>query len=215
MTDIKELIRTERQALVEFLETLTPEEWATQSLCGEWTVQDVAAHLAVASSMSAPAVMGSFVRSGFRINRSNAENARIWAQRGTDAILEQLRTVTANDAKPIGVPPRAPLADVLVHGLDIRRPLGKAGLPLDPEAFVLAADWTAGLRWPSTVLIGGSVRERIAGVRLVADDVEWSYGDGPEAHGSAETMLMLLYGRPIGPTELTGHGAQTIYARLA
>jgi uncharacterized protein (TIGR03083 family) len=215
MADLKELIRTERLALIDFLETLTPEEWATPSLCGEWTVQEVAAHLAVAASISAPAAVGSLLRAGFRVNASNADNARRWARRGTEAILDQLRVNAANDAKPIGVPPEAPLADTLVHGLDIRRPLGKAGLPLQPEPFSLAADWTTGLRWPSTLVIGGSVRRRIDGVRLVADDLEWSHGDGPEAHGSAESMLMLLYARPIGPRELTGHGAETIYQRLA
>ena len=83
------------------------------------------------------------------------------------------------------------------------------------QAFVLVADWTAGVGWPGTVLIGGSVRKRIEGVTLVADDLEWSHGDGPEAHGSAEAILLLLYGRPIGPGELTGHGAEKIYERLA
>lgn len=215
MTDLKELIRNERLALIEFLETLTPEEWATPSLCGEWTVQDVAAHLAVAPSMSLGAEVGALIRAGFRINKFNADAASRWSKRGPDAILEQLRVNAAGDAKPNGVPAKAPLCDTLVHELDIRRPLGKAGKPLDLEAFTISADWTAGLRWPATIVIGGSVRERIAGVRLVADDLEWSYGDGPEAHGSAETMLMLLYARPIGPRELSGHGAETIYSRLA
>jgi hypothetical protein len=64
-------------------------------------------------------------------------------------------------------------------------------------------------------MIGGSVRDRIEGVRLVATDLEWSYGDGPEARGSAETILLVLYARPIGPGELTGHGAEKIYERLA
>lgn len=215
MADLKALIRTERLALIDFLETLTPEEWATQSLCGEWTVQDVAAHLAAASSMSAGTAMGGLVRAGFRINKFNADSATRWSQRGTAAILEQLRANAAGDAKPVGVPAVAPLCDALVHALDIRRPLGKAGLPIDPEPFAIAADWTARTRWPGTMLIGGSVRKRIAGVRLVADDLEWSYGDGPEAHGSAESILMLLYARPVGPAELTGHGAETIYRRLA
>lgn len=215
MADLKELIRTERHALIDFLETLAPDEWMTQSLCGEWTVQDVAAHLAAASSASAGSVLSSFARAGFRVNKSNADTARRWSQRGPAAIVEQLRENAAHDAKPIGVPPTAPLCDALVHALDIRRPLGKAGLPIGLEAFAMAADWTADLRWPGTTLIGGNVRKRIQGVRLVADDLEWAHGSGPEAHGSAETLLLLLYARPIGPGELTGHGAEKIYARLA
>jgi uncharacterized protein (TIGR03083 family) len=214
MTDLKELIRTERHALTDFLETLTPDEWATPSLCGEWTVQDVAAHLAVAPSMSIGAGMAGLLQAGFRINRFNADAARRWSRRGVPAILEQLRINADTDARPIGVPPLAPLADALVHTLDIRRPLGKAGLPQRLESFAPVADWTAVIRWPGTMLIGGSVRKRIDGVRLVTDDLEWSHGDGPEAHGSAEAILLLLFARPIGPGELTGPGAGKIYERL-
>jgi uncharacterized protein (TIGR03083 family) len=46
VADMGKLIRTERQALVELLETLTQDQWATPSLCTGWTVQDVAAHVA-------------------------------------------------------------------------------------------------------------------------------------------------------------------------
>jgi hypothetical protein len=47
-----DVIRTERRALIEYLETLTPEQWATPSLCQGWRVQDVAAHLAAAPSVT-------------------------------------------------------------------------------------------------------------------------------------------------------------------
>ncbi len=52
MGDLPGLIGAERLALIDFLETLAPEEWATPSPCGAWTVQDVAAHLAWAPSGS-------------------------------------------------------------------------------------------------------------------------------------------------------------------
>jgi hypothetical protein len=53
----------------------------------------------------------------------------------------------------------------------------------------------------------------VGGVRLVAEDAEWTHGDGPEARGSAATTLLLLSGRVIGADELTGPGAETVYAR--
>ena len=33
-----DVIRTERLALVDWLETLSPEQWSTPSLCEGWTV---------------------------------------------------------------------------------------------------------------------------------------------------------------------------------
>jgi len=39
------MIASERTGLADELERLTPEQWATPSLCTGWTVRDVAAHL--------------------------------------------------------------------------------------------------------------------------------------------------------------------------
>ena len=43
-------------------------------------------------------------------------------------------------------------------------------------------------------VVGGSARRRVAGVRLVATDTDWSHGEGPDVRGTAETLLLLLYG---------------------
>lgn len=214
MTDLAELIRRERLELIDFLTTLSPEEWATPSLCGEWTVQDVAAHLASAPSMSPMAMLGGLVRAGFRVNRFNADNAKQWARRGPDAILGQLRANAADNAQPSGMPLIAGLADAVVHGLDIRRPLERTG-PIAPEVFGLVADAVLAMRWPVTISIGGSPRDRVAGVRLLNDETGWSHGAGPEARAGSEAILLLLHGRAVTPGELTGPGAEKVYARLA
>ena len=43
--EIDRAVRAERLAVVALLAGLTPEEWSTPSLCGAWTVREVAAHL--------------------------------------------------------------------------------------------------------------------------------------------------------------------------
>lgn len=80
--------------------------------------------------------------------------------------------------------------------------------------FSPTADWFAGTHWPFTILVGGSIRKRVEGVRLVADDLDWSHGQGPEVRGSAEVVLLVLTGRPVGPHELTGPGAAQLSSRL-
>ena len=42
-------------------------------------------------------------------------------------------------------------------------------------------------------VIGAAGRTR--GVRLVATDMEWSAGHGPEVHGSGEALLLAMTGR--------------------
>ena len=212
MGDHSELIRSERFALIDFLETLTPGEWSTPSLCGAWTVQDVAAHLACAPSMPVLEAAIGFARSGFRINRFIADTAVGWSRRGPTAILDQLRVNASNGAKPMGMPQVAALTDAVVHALDIRRPLHKPR-PIPRAAFVPVADFNVGLRWPLSIPIGGGARSRIAGLRLVAEDLDWSHGRGPEVRGSAEALILLVTGRPVGSHELTGPGAAQLYAR--
>jgi hypothetical protein len=100
-----------------------------------------------------------------------------------------------------------------VHGMDVRRPLGLSG-QVPVEALAPLAEFGLGTPWPMNVVVGGSARRRIAGVRLVATDTDWTCGSGPEVLASAETLLLLLYGRPVAADDLTGPGAPVLLARL-
>lgn len=213
MCETRDLVRTERLALVDDLEHLTAAEWATPSLCRGWTVQDVAAHLAWASALPPGELLAGLARAGFRPNKFGADSAIAWSSRGTPAILDQLRANAATDAKPPGMPWRAALADAVIHGLDIRRPLAQPR-PIPREVFAQVADFCSAARWPTSAMLGGSVRRRIGGLRLVADGMHWTRGQGPEARGSAAAMLLVLSGRPVAADELTGPGADTLVARL-
>jgi uncharacterized protein (TIGR03083 family) len=207
------LTRSQREGFVDTLESLGPEEWLVPSLCGQWRVVDVAAHLAWAPVLGAGAGAVAMARHGFSMNRMIARSAVGWSSRGREAILDQLRDNARTGARPIGMPPVAALADAVVHGLDARRPLGLPG-QVPPESLAPLADFTLGTPWPMNVVVGGSARRRVTGVRLVATDATWSYGEGPEVLGSAEAMLLLLYGRRPAPGELSGAGASTLAARL-
>lgn len=68
MAALSELIRQERLALIDFLETLTPGEWATPSLCSAWTVQEVAAHLAWTPTLPPQEATVLLVKAGFRLH---------------------------------------------------------------------------------------------------------------------------------------------------
>ena len=49
--ELAALTATERHALIETLEGLTDDQWRSPSLCSEWRVVDVAAHLAHGDSL--------------------------------------------------------------------------------------------------------------------------------------------------------------------
>jgi uncharacterized protein (TIGR03083 family) len=194
MTELTALIRTERLAFIDLLESLTEDQWQTPSLCSAWTVEHVAAHLAWAPVSGPLEMVPAALRAGFRTNRLIADSAVRWTTRGRPAMLEQLRQNVGSDARPLGVPPVAALADAVVHGLDVRLPLG-LHRDVDPEAFRLIADWTVTSRWPMTVPVGGNVRKRLRGTRLVAIDADWAWGEGAEVREPTDMILLRLLGR--------------------
>lgn len=213
MANLEALLRDERLALVELLETLSPEQWASPSLCHRWTVQDVAAHLAFVSVMPPHRVGLALVSAGMRVNKMIADTAIRDSRRGVPAILDQMRSNAETGAKPLGVPRLAPLADAVVHQLDIRVPLNEPR-QIPAAAFRRVAPFFAKTRFPESVVVGGNVRKRVAGLRLAAEDVEWSYGEGPEVRGPAQSLILMLAGRPFGADDLTGPGAVELYSRL-
>lgn len=212
-TTLAELTRTQREGFIDTLEGLTPEQWIAPSLCPQWRVVDVAAHLAWAPVLGAAAGAAAMARHGFSMNRMIARSAIGWSDRGRSAILDQLRDNARTGARPLGMPPVAALTDAVVHGLDVRRPLGLPG-EVPTESLAPLADFALGTPWPLNVVVGGSARRRVAGVRLVATDVDWTHGTGPEVRARAEDLLLLLHGRAPRPDDLSGPGAPTLLAHL-
>ena len=73
------------------------------------------------------------------------------------------------------------------------------GEGIDPERLRTALDFA---RYAPT--IRGAWRAR--GVRLVATDLDWAYGKGPEVRGSGEALLMVMAGRRAALDDLDGRG---------
>lgn len=104
--------------------------------------------------------------------------------------------------------PGAPLTDVLVHGGDIRIPLRLIHGP--PPDTILPA-----LRYVTSAKAVGIVpRRRLAGLRLVADDVSFASGTGELIEGAAIDLLLAACGRAAVLAQLRGSGVETLASRL-
>lgn len=66
------LAHDERNDLADLLETLTPQQWATASLCEGWTVRDVVAHVVSYEDVGGAELARRFGRGRFLLNRINA-----------------------------------------------------------------------------------------------------------------------------------------------
>jgi uncharacterized protein (TIGR03083 family) len=201
------MIAEERRALADLLDTLTPEQWATPSLCAGWTVREVAAHLVVPFEVSVPSLMLRLVRSLGSYDRAMDGATREVAARPTTELAARLRANADHRFTPPMSGPEAPLTDVVVHGQDIRRPLGIAH-GIEPEHLRVALDRMAG------GALGFVPRSRVAGLRFEATDLDWSAGDGALVRGPAEAILLAITGRPVALADLEGDGADRLADRI-
>lgn len=117
-------IADERRGLADLLSGLTEEQLSAQSLCREWSVRDVAAHLLVPLEVGTPTFLLAILRCRGSFDRANVRLAREQARRPFGTIVELLHRKADTRFTPPGAGPEAPLTDLLVHGLDIRWPLG-------------------------------------------------------------------------------------------
>lgn len=206
MADLSGLAADERRDLADYLDTLTAEEWERPSLCEGWSVRDVAGHITSYDMLSWPALLALFTRSGFSLSRSNQARLAECRRLPVAELTARLRTY----AVPRGVTAMfgsgIALTDGVIHQQDIRRVLGHprqvpaerlaAALAFLPRARVLPAP--------------GNLR----GIRVVATDLDWSHGAGPELRGPAESLLLALAGRPAALPDLEGPGLEVLRARL-
>ena len=196
-------IFTERSALADVLQTLSPTEWMQPSLCPGWTVQDVAAHVISSAGATFGEVLSGMVRARGNFNRMMFDDAKRRSARPTEQIIADYRQLDGSRRHPPGTTRLDPLMDVLVHTQDIIRPLGRQR-HMPAAAAAVAADHVWRRSFPF------HARQRLAGVRLTATDITWTVGDGPAIEGSMGAILLLITGRTAGLPELTGDGLRLV-----
>ena len=199
------LIHAEREALIADLGTLTDEQWATQSLCADWTVRDVLGHMISTAKMTPPKFFTSMAAAGFRFNNMNAKGVATEATATPADGLAHLRSHVNDTTHPPG-PVEAMLGEAVIHPADIRKPLGIAH-EYPEEALIRVADYYKG----SNLIVGA--KRRIDGLTLRATDTDWTAGRGPEVTGPHLSLILAMTGRSAALTDLAGAGVDTLKSR--
>ncbi|MEV0694833.1 maleylpyruvate isomerase family mycothiol-dependent enzyme [Streptomyces sp. NPDC050388] len=204
-TGLWSLIRTERAALAADLADLTDEQWATPSLCAGLTVREVLAHLTAGASLNAVSWLAGVIRCRFDFDKQVA--MRLAEQLGATPgeTLERFRRIVPSTTKP-PLPAIAMLGETIVHGEDIRRPLG------------IRRDYPIGVVIETAEYYQGSdlvvvAKGRIGGLRLVADDGPFTTGSGPLVSGRTLSLVMAMTGRATYCDDLEGDGVELLRSR--
>ena len=195
---IRDLIATQRRQLADTLAALPEESWDAPTLCDRWRVREVVAHVAMEFRYSAPRFLWHLALARLDFHRLNDRRAAADAAALSSAELVAVIRDNVDHAwkPPVGGYGGA-LTHETVHALDVMVPLG--------------VEWDVPEATLRAVFDGWSVERArkffgvdLTGVRLCADDIDWTLGEGEPLSGRASDLLLVLSGRTLPPGRLRG-----------
>ncbi|WP_246165403.1 maleylpyruvate isomerase family mycothiol-dependent enzyme [Arthrobacter yangruifuii] len=198
-------IDVERQALADDLAQVDEPLWSVPSLCVGLSVREVLAHLTVSGAVSGPRWFAGVLRARFDFDKQVDDRLREQLGASPAETLSRFRATIGSRTSP-PLPRLALLGETVVHGEDIRRPLG---LIRDYPAITLSSllRYFAGT---DQIVIA---RKRVRGLRLEAFDTGVTLGEGDVVRGSTLALIMAMTGRDAYYAELTGAGVAELSAR--
>ncbi|WP_439650301.1 maleylpyruvate isomerase family mycothiol-dependent enzyme [Glycomyces amatae] len=200
------MVHAERRALAADLAGLTDEQWATPSLCAGLSVREALAHLTAGASLGWGRWMAGVIKCRFDFDKQVAMRLE---ERLGDSPAETLRRferAAGGTTRMVGL--RAVLGEAVVHGEDIRRPLGlRRDHPA--ETLALLAEYYRGSDF---VVVA---KRRVADLRLAATDGPFTAGEGPLVSGPTLALIMAMTGRGACCDDLSGDGVPILRERCA
>lgn len=202
-----DLIRAERTRLAEALDGLDAKQWQVRSLCSDWSVEEVVAHLSAAANTGRWAWIRNMAGSGFSAAKHNERLLRRYLGNTPAETLSifrrsvDLRIAPTKDYVAF-------LGEVVVHSQDIARPLGLALAP-DPVGLRTVAEFFATKDF--------AVRSKtvVKGLSLEAVDASFAMGVGPVVKGRLHDLVMTMAGREQYADDLSGDGVGELRRRLS
>lgn len=204
--ELWELTRAARHGLAEDLARLTDVQWHRRTLCREWDVEHVVAHLTAAASTGRFAWVRSMVAAGFRPAVHNDKRLRDHLGSTPVATLQRFRAAIDRTTAP-GGDTAAWLGEVVVHAQDIRTPLG---IRTEPDMAAL----TSVAEFFSRRDFAVDSRTVAADLRLESTDGPFRAGRGPRVRGTTLALVMTMAGRPAYVGQLEGPGVELLGSRV-
>jgi len=196
------------------LSDLPDAAWDTPSACTGFRVRDVVAHLVLAREGITREAVVALLHNGRGFSEMAGRMSREAADQRTPQQLRDglRRAVERPRGGVLGkiIPAQNMLADHGTHVQDVRFGVDRREAP-DAERARAVLDAALGMTKPIT----WGVKDRAAGLRLEAEDVDWTWGSGPLVRGPYDGMLLALGGRTAGLALLSGAGVEVLQPRVA
>ena len=189
MTDLQSWVAPTYGRLADLLEEAAPQTWDAPSLCEEWLVRHVVAHVTMPARMD-PAQFGAEMAAahGDFTVLSNTVAARD-ASLPAGELLDQLRSPGLHAWQPPGGGAAGAVNHCVIHSLDVTIALDRP--PVAPaKALTTVLDQLARAN-------GSIFGVDLTDVRLEATDTAWEHGHGRLFRADAGSLVALLGGRTL------------------
>ena len=193
-------IAAQRRSLADTLDTLSDQQWATQSLCEAWTVHDVVAHLVMPFETSNAKFATAMIKARGRVDVAITSLTSRVAQNDNATLVSKLRAGATNRFTPPGNDSLAPLTDAFAHSQDIC-------LALDIDTPGPSDQWGIIVEFLTTPKARrGFLSRDLPAVSLQPDDADVVTGSGPAVVGPARAIALCVLGRHVLDDQLSGPG---------
>ena len=186
--DLSRAVATEFAALADLLRSATEAQWDTASLCEDWRVREVVAHMTMAARYSEPEFMAELGRCDFDFGRLSNKIASQDAELPTAELVADLGSEVMRNWTPPGGGWHGALSHVVIHGLDVTVPLGVPRRSPDGTVRVILEDLTEGGE-------AHSVRRRCRAAQPAGHRHRLVVRIGPAAAQGSEDLVLVLSGR--------------------
>lgn len=191
-------------------DSLPDERWDEATFCEGWRVRDLVGHLLFGTTVPVPKALAKVAAGGFRVDDVARRMGIEFGNQPISVLREQF-TIESSRDKPGGIAqlltPSGVLLDWVTHYLDIVIPLD-IDVDIPDERLAAALDVALTDNRFKT-------KKRSKGLRLIATDLDWRGGSGPEVYAPAGVLISTLGGRPQLLDELEGDGADQLRQRVA
>lgn len=202
--DLDLVLRQQQHQLLALLSELGDEQFSNGSLCRDFDVHHVLAHLVV--QLSTPPLKRGLSIARHRRNRPQAQLAlaKEVGLASSDQLLKRYASLISNTEKLPEklVVPR--LTDTVIHTVDVCRPLSIALPPMEFD-FAPLLDFLA-----SDTALLEFVAAPLPNVTFVATDANWRAGRGPQVSGKSLDLAMAITARPNATRGLSGPGVESV-----
>jgi uncharacterized protein (TIGR03083 family) len=175
----------QRTGLVQVLDGLAERDWDQPSLCDNWRIREVVAHITMPYRHSGAAILAAMVRARGKFDLAADRLARRDATEPPSALLDRLRRNVNHRWKPPGGGQLGALSHDVIHGLDITEALDLQ--PVSPPTRVVEVLSSSKLLRAFNV--------DLTPYRLIATDSDYTHGEGRSLRLPAKDLLLVVTGR--------------------